>query len=565
MLDSSPLRTLVLGSIPVILLLGACGAHVSQPEWRAPAAERAGDPGPAADAPAVVTPSFTPSGEPAAWYGVVRQGPPLAPLDGDVARAIAATAARWGHPVPVVDARLSQVAADLARLPRVGGGPPSDVIQFALSHHGIVEPSPYLLFYGIADQDSGAMIAHLESDLPEVLATSPFVRLGVAHAPAGPGETLVVIALQEGAVKLDPAPRELPRGGSFRLRGAVTPPYRSPQLYVTAADGAVHDLPVVRDGDEGFRADVSCGRDDGRLKVEVVAEDKAHNPTVLANFAVWCGERAPRSVAVAARAAVPDDAAAVETEILLLVNRERAKAGLRPLLWSDLAAGIARAHSTEMRDKAYVAHVSPVTGSPSDRAKAGGLGTPLLLENLARAQSAREAHHGIMDSPGHRGNLLNPDVTHVGIGVAVPAKDSPSARDLYVTQLFFRVPPRRDTATLRRETAAAIAGARAKASLEPLTVDAELDRIAHNYAAGLAAGKDREDLGRAAGLALDRVAEQYIRIISVISVVGDPADAVRDAALEPRARTYGLGVAQGRHPQLGEAALHVVMMFGIPR
>src|SRR5262249_13157073 len=150
---------------------------------------------------------------------------------------------------------------------------------------------------------------------------------------------------------------------------------------------------------------------------------------------------APRAHALATPAPAPTDAGAVEREIFELANRDRGRGGLPPLAWDDRAAAIARLHSEEMRDKEYVAHVSPTTGTAGDRAKAGGLATPLLLENLARAYSPSEAEDGLMNSPGHRANLMSPSATHLGVGVAL-GRPVGGQRELYVTQLFFRVTPR---------------------------------------------------------------------------------------------------------------------------
>jgi uncharacterized protein YkwD len=38
-------------------------------------------------------------------------------------------------------------------------------------------------------------------------------------------------------------------------------------------------------------------------------------------------------------------------------------------------------------------------------------------ENIALAQSLSIAHNGLMNSPGHRANILNPAFGHVGIGI----------------------------------------------------------------------------------------------------------------------------------------------------
>ena len=213
---------------------------------------------------------------------------------------------------------------------------------------------------------------------------------------------------------------------------------------------------------------------------------------MLANFAVYCGETAPRSLSLRTHGSAASDAGAVERELFELVNRGPAPVGLAPLVWDDRAAAIARKHSEEMRDKEFVAHVSPTTGTAADRARAGGLATPLLLENLARSYSPAEAEDGLMDSPGHRANLLSPQATHLGIGVAL-GHNVGWQRELYVTQLFFRVTPIVEQAAARDEVLQALVKARRDARLSPLVEDQALRAVADHYAAALAKGKTREE------------------------------------------------------------------------
>ncbi len=111
----------------------------------------------------------------------------------------------------------------------------------------------------------------------------------------------------------------------------------------------------------------------------------------------------------------PDPAA--ERAMLELVNQERANVGLKPLQWDERLAVVGRAHSAEMFQLKYFSHQSPVNGSPFDWLKAAGVTYAKAGENLAYAQSVAVAHRGLMDSPGHRANILDTDFTRIGIGV----------------------------------------------------------------------------------------------------------------------------------------------------
>ena len=109
--------------------------------------------------------------------------------------------------------------------------------------------------------------------------------------------------------------------------------------------------------------------------------------------------------------------AEAETRMLELLNAERVKAGLKPLLADDKLRDVARQHSQEMFRLGYFAHISPTDGSPADRLKRAGIAFATAGENLAYAPTVEVAHSGLMASPGHRRNILTPEFTRVGIGV----------------------------------------------------------------------------------------------------------------------------------------------------
>lgn len=104
-----------------------------------------------------------------------------------------------------------------------------------------------------------------------------------------------------------------------------------------------------------------------------------------------------------------------EDRMLALVNAERVEAGLQPLEPDGALVVVGRAHAVEMFNEGYFAHESPNTGSPFDRLDAAGIEYGLAGENLAFAPNVEIAHEGLMDSPGHRANILEPGFGRVGI------------------------------------------------------------------------------------------------------------------------------------------------------
>jgi uncharacterized protein YkwD len=107
----------------------------------------------------------------------------------------------------------------------------------------------------------------------------------------------------------------------------------------------------------------------------------------------------------------------LEAKMLELVNEERTKEGLKPLVADPELARVARAHSQDMFIRGYFAHVNPDGKNPFDRMKAAGVTFRAAGENLALAQTLEIAHTNLMNSPGHRANIMNPSFGRLGIGI----------------------------------------------------------------------------------------------------------------------------------------------------
>ena len=160
---------------------------------------------------------------------------------------------------------------------------------------------------------------------------------------------------------------------------------------------------------------------------------------------------------------VQQNNALLQLEIYMVgrINDERTSRGLSRLSRYAVLGGVARAHSREMHELNYFAHESPTPRfrTPSDRYKLAARTQPrLLAENLSylscRAWISREdllekvvrqwldkpiragveeverSHQGLMNSPGHRANILHPEVTLVGVGMVC------ADGFLWVTQMF---------------------------------------------------------------------------------------------------------------------------------
>jgi Cysteine-rich secretory protein family len=131
-------------------------------------------------------------------------------------------------------------------------------------------------------------------------------------------------------------------------------------------------------------------------------------------------------------AAGADEPTASERELLESVNRERALEHLSLLKWNAALAVAARAHSDRMAREGNISHRFPGEPELSDRAIQAGVHYSKIAENVAEGPSLSEIHVGWMHSPGHRANILDPNLDSIGIGV------SERNGQLYATQDFAR-------------------------------------------------------------------------------------------------------------------------------
>jgi uncharacterized protein YkwD/uncharacterized membrane protein required for colicin V production len=123
-------------------------------------------------------------------------------------------------------------------------------------------------------------------------------------------------------------------------------------------------------------------------------------------------------VTLSFKVASPRIDADAETQMLVLLNRARTENGLEPITIDPTIREVARGYSTTMLQQGFFAHIDQNGTTPFDRMRAGGATFRAAGENLALAPTVQIAHEGLMNSPGHRANILNARYRRIGIGVA---------------------------------------------------------------------------------------------------------------------------------------------------
>lgn len=457
------------------------------------------------------------------------------------------------------DPALANVASELAR--RVArdpqGRPPSArVVQAVAWLAGVTDPIPTVL---AVRGSPGTTERAIETSLQDVVRTDHPTHVGVAKLTVDNLEVLVV-ALTERRVRLEPIARSVSVGARVAVRGALAPGLRTPGLVITRPDGHTEET-QLGEGPDFFGQFPAAAR--GVYQVEITADSDVGS-TVVANFPVYVDSEPPATPEETSANAV-EEPAAVEATLLQAINEARSRAHLRPLETLALLAEVARSHSRDMAEHRFVAHNSPTQGTPGQRLRAAGLQSGLSLENVGRGYGAREIHDGLMASPGHRANILNDRVTHVGIGVV---REPGPTGGLLVTQDFIEVARPIDTAAAARELVASINRTRQSRGLAPFEERPQLQQAADTAARSFFANPTRtqQEVFNEATQTLQREALLFRRI-SIAGAFGprlEGADRL-EPLFDRDMRTIGVGVAQGDRPDAPPQSVFVVYVMAVPR
>lgn len=107
----------------------------------------------------------------------------------------------------------------------------------------------------------------------------------------------------------------------------------------------------------------------------------------------------------------------LEQVMLVMVNQERTKQGNDRVVFDEQLAKVGRRHCEDMFRRGYFSHDTPEGLSPFDRMEKSNISFQFAGENLALAPDVKLAMQGLMQSRGHRENILSPNFGKLGVGV----------------------------------------------------------------------------------------------------------------------------------------------------
>jgi uncharacterized protein YkwD len=473
-------------------------------------------------------------------------------LSRDEASAITLARARLavGSEPPRTSGGLVLAARELARAAADGQADAiaGHRIRAALTRALAYDPAPAAV---LVQAPAGAMPRAIAGALPRTRATH--VGAGAAERD---GSMFVVLLASDRRAHLSPFPRDVAPGATAVLSGALAAGLARPQVFVTLPSGAVREV-ATRSSSGRFHAALEfSGR--GRYVVEVIA-DGSGGPEVAALLTVAAGAVSLEPPAKRPRAREPDDEEAAEAAVVRAINDTRRQHGLAPLASARDLAAVARGHSARMAAAGTVAHVLPGSGDLRDRLRGAGVRYRRAYENVARAATALEAHEAAEESPAHLANVLRPDVTRVGIGIARSRLPSGDAI-VYLTEVFVTPPDDGADSPLTPEgrVREALWRDRAHARLPPLTSDAALDALAREAAESMRA----RDATEAPGVG-DRALTLRRGLAAVdVFVASAPAEAARSTNLrDARFRRVGVGVTTGDSRRFGAGRLWIAVVY----
>lgn len=537
-----------------VVVLAACGGAGTGGPGAAKATPAAAVPAGEA-APPAPKGQFAPPRSAAPAYGAVVGRCPSGGVFRAVLDELEAAAKKSGRQPPIEDGAVCAVADTLLRWDPAAGNPRPQVLAFVSHWFGLPASVMPPSIAVIESEDVKIVSERIVQAIGNTVLNAVQPRLGIATQRVRRDSTRVVVVLLDAPVEIAPPfPRRLEAGQKATLSGRLVAGLQSPRVVVSDATGQMSE--PEQPAGSAFKAEVACGEKPGRILVDVRGELEGRSG-IVASFPVGCGADLPQSIAMAPEP-WPTDPREAEKKILELVNQERASAGLPALAWDEGLADVARGISDDLANKGGTGGVDV-----GERLRRAGIGTPLVLQSAAAERTYERTHDRLLASPGNRANIMNREVTSLGVG-AVAKTDAQGSPLVYVTEVFIKQLPPVDVKKTRQALRDAVAQKRKDGRMGTLQPDPILDETSQSYAealaeAGGALPKERQ------GELTASLNKSFKAVTLLSGAKQEPLDFAEEPQVTVPGRSLGVGVAQGKHAVLGRNAVYVVIMVGTPR
>ncbi len=244
------------------------------------------------------------------------------------------------------------------------------------------------------------------------------------------------------------------------------------------------------------------------------------------------------------------DLYSLERKLFELINDERHKNNLHVVRFSPDLSRLARTHSQDMASRGRISHSSSDGRSYMERLVEDGFYFIAIGENVAFSSGYMPEliHQKLMESQGHRRNILDPKFDEVGIG-AVLKKN----KGYFITQDFRKAPVLKDEKVVKREIQRDMNALRRTNLFGPLNFTPEADEYAHRCSLNMIKELQPPPLPRHFG------STQYHFITSPAL---EGAQAIyKDKILDENYETAGLGVAFGRNAKYPGGSYFITLLL----
>jgi uncharacterized protein YkwD len=137
----------------------------------------------------------------------------------------------------------------------------------------------------------------------------------------------------------------------------------------------------------------------------------------------------------------PQNLNAVANRVIALTNLQRQQVGLAPLKANPVLAAVAQSHTENMVVKDFYAHQDPSGLKAPDRIRKAGYNYLAAAENIGVGyNTADSVVQAWMNSPGHRANIMNPNLQEIGVGFYFMENDPGSVNYRYYWTQNFGTP-----------------------------------------------------------------------------------------------------------------------------
>ncbi len=410
----------------------------------------------------------------------------------------------------VWDERYAAVARKWSGFLVEMGGPgskslPQDRLKFELLRQGVTDAAvlPFSTI-GPSEKIPPSLMKFLDDQVQRGRYTH--FAIGVTRT-ADQKQMVTTLILARRPAFIKPFPVCPAPGSRQTMELALLRAYSHPVWLMTTPKGDVKKGTL--NYDEGkWTSEIAFDSGPGEYTMELTVNGPT-GPEVAALFPLYCGMQRPSIPRIKARPA-PNryhNPAEAEAAMVAMINKDRASLELPPLSKDDELCKIARAHAMQLLFDRHATHRSKKSGALVDRLRKARVKFDRALENVSLSSSPEAAHDRLMSSPSHRINILDPDVTVVGVGVAM--ERTPEEDIVAVCEVFLELPETGPELTTVKKLLDLVNDRRRKKGRFALGLDNDLSRLARQSARRLMALDTKADPGSEGDLLMQELEDDW--------------------------------------------------------